>query len=149
MYVCMYVWARGPTVCLLQIGEPGKHTVQRHEKGLGKRGRCCEFLSESETPRNRSAEVQGQEKMEVSAQVEISPSSPFVLFRRLDDIHLPWWGSCLFGLLLQMLISLKTHLETRSSSYLASLRPVMLTYEISHHIIWILHMSKLENREVK
>ena len=24
MYVCMYVRTRGPTVCLLQIGEPGK-----------------------------------------------------------------------------------------------------------------------------
>lgn len=103
------------------------YTAQRRDHGVGVWGRCCKFLSESETPRTRSAKVQGRETIGVSAQAqnELALLLPLVLVRLSAD----WLmractgvGTSFLSLLLQRLISpedtSQTHSETMFTSYL-------------------------------
>lgn len=117
---------RTPTICCLQAGEPAGSVIQSESEGL----------------RIRSTNARGQEKMDVSAQVESiftlpQHFCPVQVLRGLDDAHPHWWG---LMFLLSLLIDSDSNLFQRHlhrNNVLpviwVSLSPVKLTHTINHY----------------
>ena len=105
---------RSPTIYALQTGDPGKPVVQfdLNVKAWKIWGWRCMFQSGFESPRTRSSDVQGQEKMDVWAQAERENLLLFCLSVLLGSsvdwtmpTHLGEGWSSLLRLPIQVLIS--------------------------------------------
>lgn len=103
----------------------------------------CKSQSDSEAPRTRNTDIQGQEKMDVSAQAESKFSLPLPYYSipipsGLTVAHLHWWeSSALRSLLIQMLISswnilMDTPRNNVFPAIWTFLSAVKLTHKINH-----------------
>lgn len=99
---------------------------------------CGVVQSESEGPRTRTTNVQGQEKMEVPAQWEwIFPSSAFLLCsgpRGLDEAYLHLGEQSLLSPLMQMLISSRNTLPDMPRNNFTALWTNLRTDKVTHKI---------------